>query len=216
MTTPDESPPESLDLGHLLDRAKAGDRTSQDELCKRFYARVERQVHHALQRDVRNGRSWLHARFSTSDIVQDTFQGVIRDLSGLQGRSEAAFGKYLTMVVRNRILDAVRFHQADRRDGRIGAAELIPEDLAGTGIDPAQAAANLETERAYVNALSKLPEREQLLVRARFEGSATFDELTEVLGYSSTTTTRRTFNRAKAQIAMKLEESLRAGKDSDA
>lgn len=200
----------------LLARAREGERAAQDELCERFYPRVQRQVHNALARDIRSGRPWLSARFSTADIVQETFHGVIRDLDGFEGKSEAAFGAYLTMVVRNRILDAVRFHQAERRDGRRGAAELSEDLGAGRSVDPAEAAVRGDTERAYLEVLSALPEREQLLVRARFDGTATFEELTEALGYSSVTTTRREFTRARSRLALILEDRLGSSGGDDA
>lgn len=200
----------------VLGRARRMDRAAQHELCARFYPRVQRQVHRALSRDIRTGRPWLNARFSTADIVQDTFQGVIRDLDGFEGDSEAAFSAYLTMVVRNRILDAVRFHQADRRDGRLGRAELRDDIGSSDAADPGEVAAQGDTERAYLEALATLPEREQLLVRARFEGAATFEELAGALGYSSVTTARRAFARARSRIALILEDRLDTERDGTA
>lgn len=199
----------------LIERAKEGEREALAELFERFYPRVERQVHRALTTDVRNGRPWLGARFSTADIVQDTFHGVLRDIGTFMGVTEAAFAGYLTMVVRNRIIDSVRHHEADRRDGRRGEPSLHPDEHGSDANDPSERAALSDEYDAYQRALKTLPEREQLLVRARLEGVATLEELTESLGFSSVSTTRRVFLAAKARISVLLERAVQGGESSD-
>lgn len=212
MTSPESSSPvDPFDL--LIERAKASDKGALDELFRRCYGTVEEKVHRELAIDVRSGRPWISARFSTADIVQDTFHGVLRDLDSFRGSGERAFIGYLSMVVRNRIVDAIRYHEADRRDGRRGSSSTMREsDHPSKGEDPALAAEASDEHEVYLEALRDLPEREQLLVRARLEGQASFEELTEALGFSSVTTARRAFASAKSRIAMILHR--RSGQGS--
>lgn len=187
--------------------AKAGDTVAMNELFELFYPRVRSQVHKSLALDLRNNRPWLTARFSTGDVVQEVFRSVLGDLNAFGGTTEYAFAGYLTMVVRNRIIDAIRFHEAARRDGRRGAASVPEHDHPSDAAGPASEAASAEQVDRFHEVLATFPEREQLLLRARFEESATFAELTEQLGYSSESTARRAYFAAQAKLAVQLRSA---------
>jgi len=131
---------EDNDFPILLERARRSDPAALDTLARRFYPDVQRLVHHRLAADIRYGRPWISARFSTGDVVQSVFEGVLRDLGAFGGASEEAFVGYLTIVVRNRIVDAVRFHEAAQRDGRRGIPIEDAFDAQCGEPDPAEAA----------------------------------------------------------------------------
>lgn len=192
---------DDLDFEETLSRARAGDQSALEELFRRFYPRVESTVHRNLSMDVRQSRPWLSTRFSTGDVVQDVFRSVLMDLDAFQGNTEAAFAGYLAMVVRNRILDAVRFHEAARRDGRRPVVDTASMSLEGKSRDPVEEALLNETNERFLAALSSFPERERLLLRARFEKTASFEDLAEQLGYGSISSVRRAFFVAQARIA---------------
>ena len=61
-----------------------------------------------------------------------------------------------------------------------------------------------EIER-YREALTEFSHKDQLLLRARLEGTATFAELAEQLGYGSSSAARRAFHTAQAHLAFLLE-----------
>ncbi|WP_419192087.1 RNA polymerase sigma factor [Engelhardtia mirabilis] len=189
-----------------LDEARSGKSEALDLLIERFYRRVEADVHQRLSRDVRVGRPWLAARFSTGDIVQEVFRSVIRDLEGFGGRTEDAFCGYLAIVIRNRVVDSIRFHEADCRDGRLGRPMPDdPESLGGgQAFDPEAIAARLDEVRRVERAMAELSPRVRLLVRARIEGQATFEQLAEQLGYGSESSARRAFFDAQARLALRL------------
>jgi len=197
----------------LLAQARAGDREALEELVRRYYPRVEAQVHERLARDVRIGRPWVRARFSTGDVVQEVFRSVIGDLDQFYGSTEDGFSGWLAVLVRNRIVDSVRFHEAGCRDGRLGSA--LPEDddpsTAGRAGDPAQAAATLEEFHQLEGAMQELGQRLQHLLRARLEGLASFRELAEQLGYGSESAARRAFFEAQARLVLRLRAPPSAG-----
>ena len=193
-------------FGIVLAAARQGDGAALDSLAGRFYPTVERIVHHRLATDLRTSRPWLTARFSTGDVVQEVFQGVLRDLGAFAGETEEAFVGYLAMVVRNRIIDAVRFHEADRRDGRRSSPTPDGFELEGDAADPSHSAASQEEVQRLFEALQHFPEREQLLLRARMEGVASFGELASQLGYGSESAARRAFYSAQARLTLHLKE----------
>lgn len=202
MTTRPES--QETRFQNTLGAARNGDADAIEALFRTYYPHVNRLVHEGLAHDLRTNRPWLTSRFSTGDVVQEVFRSLLKDLSGFRGKTEDAFRGYVAMVVRNRLLDAIRFHQSAQRDGR--RTRAVPEDLDRPSSAPDPAAAALEEEQAndLHEVLQTFPERERLLLRARLEEEATFQELTEQLGYSSQAATRRAFFSAQAQLVIRL------------
>ncbi|MEZ5966177.1 MAG: sigma-70 family RNA polymerase sigma factor [Planctomycetota bacterium] len=191
------------DFAEVLAAARAGDRAALDRLIAELYPKVRELVHASLATDLRRKRPWLTAMFSTGDVVQEVFCGVIRDLDGFHSVHDGAFVNYLATLVKNRLVDAVRFHQAMRRDVR-RVGNPIDEDAMARGVDPL-AAAELEDElRAYTRALATFPQHEQLLLRERLNGARTFKELADLLGFGSEDAARRAFHAAQARLLLRL------------
>lgn len=195
-------PPFTLEL----QAARNGDALALERLTERFYPTVQRLVHLKLARDLRVARPWLSARFSTGDVVQEVFQGVLRDLSAFKGKTADAFTGYLAMVVRNRLIDAIRFHEAERRDGRRGTSLVRDDDLESLVEDPA-VQVELDEQHDRLRAiLEAFDAPTQLLLRARFEGTATFAELAEQLGYETEAGARHAFYAAQARLTLLLKD----------
>ena len=188
-----------------LERAKQGNSEAIEALARRFYPAVQGLVHHRLASDLRQNRPWLSARFSTGDVVQTVFEGVLRDLGAFAGESEEAFIGYLAAVVRNRIIDAIRFHEAAQRDGRRMKSIAEDFDTAGPGPDPSATAMAAERIAHLILAISLFEPREQHLLRARMEELASFKELAEQLGYGSESAARRAFFDAQATLALRMK-----------
>jgi RNA polymerase sigma factor (sigma-70 family) len=189
-----------------LQAARRGDAEALEFLAERFYPVVQRLVHRRLELDLRASRPWLATRFSTGDVVQEVFLGVLKDLGAFAGDNEGAFVGYLAMVVRNRIIDAIRFHEAERRDGRRVGLSADQLDLAGPGDDPAAGLRAAEEQTRLREALMRFEPREQLLLRARLESLATFRELAEQLGYHDESGARRAYYAAHARLALALKD----------
>jgi RNA polymerase sigma factor (sigma-70 family) len=196
----------TADFGATLAAARRGEADALQTLTERFYPTVQRMVHRRLELDLRVSRPWLAARFSTGDVVHDVFLGVLRDLNAFGGENEGAFAGYLAMVVRNRIVDAVRFHEAERRDGRRPGISVDMLDPEGTNLDPASEAVSAEEAERLKRALMRFEPREQLLLRARLENLATFSELAEQLGFSTESGARRAYYAAQARLALALKD----------
>ena len=204
--TPSPDPSEAEFLA-ILARARKGDPLALDILVERFQERVQSDVHHRLAKDVRASRPWLEARFSTGDVVQEVFRSVLSDLKSFGGQTEDAFRGWLAMVIRNRIIDSIRFHEADCRDGRVG--QSLPDDSgllgSNTTADPAIVAARAEQLERLEAAMEELEPPVRLLVRARIEGQGTFQELADQLGFGSVSKARRAYFQAQARLSVRMQ-----------
>jgi len=128
--------------GRLVRSARAGDESA----FARLYERYGRVVHAMLL-----GRA---AREEVDDLVQDVFLTAWRRLDDL--RDPAAFGGWITMIARNRAVDAHR---------RAPEFVELPDNLPGPGGDaPLESGADA---RAALLAIRSLPEayRDTLMLR---------------------------------------------------
>ena len=203
MTPAPGSGPSTADFLDLLAAARLGQRDAIDQLFRRFYPRVEQYVHVALARDMRRSRPWISARFSTGDVVQEVFRSVLADLDGFRGCTEEAFFAYLATVVRNRLLDVVRYHEAERRDGR-RTLPVEPDARASSDAGPATDAVAAERRAIFAEGRRSCPERERARLRGRSEQQREFQDLAAELGFSSLSAARRAFFAAHALLVVRL------------
>ncbi|MBK8975646.1 MAG: sigma-70 family RNA polymerase sigma factor [Planctomycetes bacterium] len=197
------------DFHDLLQRARSGDAESLDGLVRRHYPAVQRLVHRWLAADVRVSRRWSTAMFSTGDVVHDVFVSVLHDLGEVRAANEQTFAALLASLVRNRIMDAVRRHEAACRDSRravhaseADACSQRPDD------DPAFCAEQRDAVDAYRAGLANLRHREQELLRRRLELELPFQQLATELGYPSEDAARKAFGSARARLLSRLARSL--------
>lgn len=188
--------------------AAAGDRAAQDEVVARCYPHVQRLVHRDLDRDFRRNHGWILPLFSTHDVVHEVLVAVVADLRDTSFDGPAKFHAYLGTLVRHRLLDAVRHHEAARRDRRRQAAEPTA-GLAAVAPDGREATPTLAAslgERAEIvrAALQELPERQRRVLELRLLEEATFPAIATALGYASEETARQAFRDAQARLLVKL------------
>ena len=207
MSTASSSPILNNDIQALIVQAQAGDSTALETLCARMYPQVERLVHQSMSRDIRGRRPWLSALFSTGDVVQEVFLGVLHDLEDIRGQSEPALLSYIATLTKNRIVDAIRFYEATRRDRRRVTEQVdcpvnpVAEPKGG----PDEAAVTQEQILRFHQALASFPERDRALLRERIEHRTPFDQIAEMLGYASADSTRKAFHVAQARLLLRLK-----------
>jgi len=196
----------AVDLPSVLARAKRGDETARAELIDRFYPSVSEMVHRELALDMRRGRPWLAALFSTGDVVHDVFVGVLRDLDDFQGRDERAFEGFLAKTVTHRLLDTIRFHEAARRDGRRVGRVRDPHsvDAPSDATSPTNVAARHEEADAVQSAIATLGERDRDLLEMRFRREATYAQIAAALDIPSEDAARKAVRAAQARLMVKL------------
>ncbi len=198
--------PDSADFLADVEAARHGDEAAKNALFDRFYPVVQRIVHRSLAAELRPNRPWLGAMFSTGDVVQEVFLSVLRDLESFEGATEGAFVNYLVAVTKHRVVDAIRFHEAVRRDRRREASTVLEIDTLPDAVTPADAVVSGEEVALFCSALAGLPQREQILLRERVESGTAFPVLAEELGYPSADAARKAFYAAQAKLVVRLRE----------
>lgn len=192
------------DFPEVWAAARSGDRAALDRLIRELYPKVRELVHASLSTDLRRRRPWLTAMFSTGDVVQEVFCGVIRSLETFTSEHDGAFVNFLATMVRNRLLDAVRFHEAMCRDVR-RASDLSDEQDVPSGQDDPVAVAEREDDlRAFASVMASFPQRDQVLLQERWKGAQTFKQLAEMLGYASEDAARKAFHAVQARLLLRL------------
>ncbi|MEM7200605.1 MAG: sigma-70 family RNA polymerase sigma factor [Planctomycetota bacterium] len=188
--------------------ASLRDPNAREELITRFYPRVRALVHRQLQQDYRRRHQWILPLFSTGDIVQEVFCGVVRSLQDATFDDEDAFVSYLATLVRNRITDELRFHEAARRDARRSdtAGSLPGEKWTDPqAATPAGAASTAEQIQLVREAIDGFPERERKVLELRLIHGETFGRIAADTGYASKKTARQAFLRCHARLLVHLQ-----------
>jgi RNA polymerase sigma factor (sigma-70 family) len=190
-----------------LTAARQGDKHALGELLRVYYPTVQGLVHRSLAGQVRPRKPHLMPAFSTGDIVQEVFLNVIRGLEQFEGMTEESFVSFLVTAIRNRLVDSMRFHEADRRDRRRTTDDSASEFTPGTTTSPPDKAANAEQLETLRKVLATFPERERLLLRERLERELPFAEIATMLGYPSEDAARKAFNTANAKLSVRLRSA---------
>ncbi len=198
-----------MDLARILVAVQDGDQSAREELFQRFYPRVRNIVHQQLQHDFRKNHRWILPLFSTGDIVQEVFVGVLDQVDGFGGGSEDAFIQYLSAVAKNRLLDALRYHEAARRDVRRQAAQSPLESTAfapsGEDPTPSLAASLGEQLSVFRDVMDEFPDKQRRLLQLRLEGEEPFNRIAEILEIPTADAARQAFRAAKARLLVRLQ-----------
>lgn len=174
-----EKCPEATDL-ELLRKAAAGDGLA-------FHALVDRHA----QRMYRLAISLTGNPADAEDVLQETFAGAYKSLSGFEGR--ASVKTWLTRILFTQSAKWRR-DRAGRTMGSIDSAEPM---VASAGI-------GVEIRIDLHAALQQLsPEHREVLMLREFEGMA-YEEMAEVLGLPRGTIESR-LNRARNALREKLK-----------
>ncbi len=107
------------------------------------------------------------------DAVQETFLRLCReDLAGIDGRIAA----WLFAVCRTRVIDMQRTHQPDL----VSPDQVSQAAAAGGG--PVEAAERADEQQRLAAHVSRLPARQQEILRLRLQAGLSYREIAEVTG----------------------------------
>lgn len=191
------------ELEALVAAARAGDEAARDELFRRLYPLVQDTVHRRLEHDFRRRHAWMAAAFSTADIVQETFLGVLRSLDDFRDEGSDSFLRWCVRQVRNRILDSLRHLEAERRDRRRdGGALEHPSALPAAEATPTRVSAGRDHLLQLFRALRRLPLVDRRLLYRRLVKEQSYAELVPPLRLGSEENARVRFRRAKIKLLL--------------
>ncbi len=197
-----------MDLARLTAQAAAGDLVARDELVCRFLPDVRELVHRELASDFRRQHRWILPLFSTGDVVQEVLLSVVTSLDRFEGDDDSAFTRFLVTLVKHRLVDAIRHHEAGCRDVRRNAArggEEGADDFAAVADPTPSLAASLgEQVGIFRDVLTSFDLRERTLLELRLVDELQFSELAQRLGYGSEDSARKAFRAAQARLLVRL------------
>lgn len=130
------------------------------------------------------------------DVVQDTF---LRLVKAPRADVEDHIGAWLYTVCRNRALD---IQQRDRRAHRAPAVQGLP--------DVQELIERADQIGGVLRAIAELPDREQELLRLRFQGGLSYREMAEVSGLTVTNVGYLLHN-ALRRVRQRMMEPAEAG-----
>ena len=178
-----------LEDNELVERTRAGDTRSYEELVRRYERLVGRVIYSYAGSDV-----------AVEDLVQETFLRAFDRLSTFN--PEYRFKTWLLAIANNLGIDTLR----RRRD----AVEFNPELHAPLTRSPEAVAAEAERARSVQDAVMTLPETYSVPLVLRYAEGLTYAEIAEILGITIPALKSRLF-RARNMLAEELKERDEVG-----
>jgi RNA polymerase sigma-70 factor (ECF subfamily) len=173
----------------LVERTRAGDVRSYEELVRRYERLVGRVIYPYAGREA-----------AVEDLVQETFLRAYDRLSTFN--PEYRFKTWLLAIANNLGIDTLR----RRRE----VVEFNPELHAPLAHGPEAAAAEAERARSVQDAVMTLPETYSVPLVLRYAEGLTYAEIAEILGITVSALKSRLF-RARNMLAEELEERGEVG-----
>jgi RNA polymerase sigma-70 factor (ECF subfamily) len=169
----------------LVAKSVAGDRVAIQQLLVSHGSRILTFVEKRLAGSVRDV-------IDPEDIVQQTFAQAYQSISRFR-KDEGTFLSWLTGIAENKVKDAIKTRQRDKRGGRWrrvreAATDSSPaEDLVtllSKGHTPSVSAMNHEAVRAVRAAIDALPEEQRVAVQLRLLEGKHLDECAQIMNRS--------------------------------
>jgi RNA polymerase sigma-70 factor, ECF subfamily len=186
----------------LVAAAVAGDRVALERLLLAHYDELTRRVAARLP-------ARIQATQAVEDILQVTFSQAFRDIRSFEPRGGANFGNWLAKIAENRLLDAIKEHDAPKRGGDLRRVSDAARDesrilslwdwIAASDTSPSSVVAREEALHALNVALAALPPDQREAIRLKhFEGKSV-EETAAAMGRTSGAV-RGLIHRGKQQL----------------
>ena len=175
----------------LLRSAAAGDQAAWSELFARHRAVMRTLVQCQIP-------ARLRSRMETEDVLQSAFISAFQKLESFQYQGEDSLEAWLKEIIRNKLLDRVRYHYAacrnpEREDEPRGKGERA-EEVKDESPLPLAVLEAAERQTDMLLAIDKLTESDQTIIVLRHFDHLTFADIAEKLDIAETTARRRCFD----------------------
>lgn len=181
-----EAAERSLDESHQsLVHLRAGDSAAVSRLINSVRPFLKHQVMEMIGTD-RGGRD------DASDIVQKTMLQAVEQIDLFQGDTVAQWRGWLCAIAKNKVIDAHRYWNAEKRDmQRVAGVTDAVQCLASPGQTPSSIVAGIENASRLELAMNRLdPEDRQLIQFRQIEGLP-HSEIAQRLGITEATSRQR-------------------------
>ncbi len=181
MEDPAHAEPQSK-TAQLLAKVRAGDSDSWKQLDDYTRQALETVLDGRIPQNAR-------AQLETEDLLQSTYLRAHSQLESFEYQGPGSFQAWLTTILLNRLKSRLRRARAQRRDvGREQPLSAGQEPLELS--TPIELFARAEGQARLLSAISRLPERENRVVRMRLLQQRTQADVAQELGLSPATISR--------------------------
>ncbi|MEZ4648253.1 MAG: RNA polymerase sigma factor [Candidatus Eisenbacteria bacterium] len=206
MTEPKTDPALTRALGttvELLTAIRGGDEAALHRLVEIYRPLLERWARGRLPGTARG-------LVETSDLVQLAFVRVLARIDQIDAQRPGALLAYLRRTIVNQMRNEIR--NASRRPIPSTSVEGIMDVAArsDTTLSPLDEAIGAETVDRYEDALSQLPEAQQIAVILRIEFGCGHGEIAEAIGSPSANAARMVVSRALVKMAELMDPGPQA------
>lgn len=176
-----------------------GDADAMGELLREFEGHLQRLASGQLD-------STLRPKIGASDIVQQTMLEAQHDFGGFRGNTAPELAGWLRKILIHNLLNEYRaWRRTQKRDlDREVGLDVAPAPLADSGQSPSAVASRHENERRVHQALARLPEDYQQVVRLRHREHLPFAQVAEQMDRSEDAV-RMLWQRALRRLAEELD-----------
>lgn len=178
----------SSDTADLLAQARAGRRTALELLFGAKLANLRRWAHGRLP-------AWARRTTETADIIQEVLLRVLNKMDAFDARGKGALEAYLRQGIQNRICDEIRI-QARRPN-----TDFEGVDVVDPSPSPIEVLESDDDRRRYKMALTRLKERERMLIVGALELGYTYEQLALATGKPTAESARVALHRALRRMA---------------
>ena len=191
----------------LVERARAGDETAFDALCRRHEEAVRRHLYRKLP-------ARLRKRISAADVAQETLATALERLRELDAPFEGSFRGWLLKIAAFKAKETARFHLDTAK--RAAGNELssphrpITEALRLSPTTPSGQAVEAESQALIDAHLAALPDHYRVILQLVYVQGMPIADAARSLG-SSPDAARKLHARAIAALAKHMKEN--AGSD---
>jgi RNA polymerase sigma-70 factor (ECF subfamily) len=183
----------------------------RDRWLEQVQAAYRTYLHQIAAREIDHD---LRAKISASDLVQDTFVEVQRDVSRFRGKTPAELKAWLRGILlhnlhnlRRRYRETAR-RQVAREQSFNDPAQAPPEPAADE-TSPSMRAAREELNDALRQAISRLPTHYRRVIELRVREKRSYEEIGRAVGLTPEAT-RKVYARALATLHSDLRPLLEA------
>ena len=168
-----------LDWPVLIDRARGGDDVSLAEIVKQtrsyLIAVAESHVGPAVQ-----------SKFGASDVVQQSLLEASQQIEAFRGQTEGELRSWVKRIVLHNLTDAARqFTDTQSRDSSRESSVNSDDKSLGIACSNSKTASWLlsrrELDDQLMDAVSKLPNRQRIVVEGRHRDGLSYEEIAQQL-----------------------------------
>jgi len=197
-------PPASASIAPLLEQARDGSAAAIGSLLQAARSYLLLQAENQLPISMR-------AKVGPSDIVQETAIDAHRDFLRFRGTTQEELYAWLRTILHNNLMDAVRrFEIAQKRTTRREQSISVVVDRRGVSVLPAgshtpeHSAIRREDANVLSEALARMPDDYQTILRLRYWEGLTFPQIAGRIGRSEEAG-RKLWYRALARLTVELQ-----------